>query len=321
MRHPIRSLAVWSCGLGLCGVCLGAGLPAFDCTPEWEAKIAELAPEEPVAAAARPRRVLSFSLTTGFKHWCIPHTDAVVEILGRESGAYETVRSTDIEQFRAENLARYDAVVLNNNCPDGKDRDVFRDVLVNKMDTYGDRYRDLPPSDREALAKDLYGDLMAFVADGGGLVLLHGAIANFNYSDEFSAAVGGSFHFHPPQQEVVLLPAAPPHPLLKPFDDQAFVHVDEPYVFNRAYPDLNFRPLLQLDTGQLEPHNRLEEIRGLPRYVSWIKPYKQGRVFFCSPSHNAQSFERPELLQFILGGMQYALGDLDCPDSPLPLAP
>ena len=73
-----------------------------------------------------------------------------------------------------------------------------------------------------------------------------------------------------------------------------------------------------MDVAKLQPDKRAKDIDEIPRYVSWIKRHEQGRVFFCSPSHNAQSFEQPALLQFILGGIQYTLGDLDCPDSPLP---
>ena len=51
-----------------------------------------------------------------------------------------------------------------------------------------------------------------------------------------------------------------------------------------------------------------------PFPVAWIKPYGTGRTFFSSPSHNAQSFEDPRLLQFMLDGIQYALGDLECDD-------
>ena len=57
--------------------------------------------------------------------------------------------------------------------------------------------------------------------------------------------------------------------------------------------------------------------KNIARYISWIKPYGEGRVFYCSPSHNAQSFENPKLLQFMLNGIQYALGDLECDDSVL----
>jgi len=292
------------------------GMEAIELTPEWKERIREIAPETPASKPAEERKVLIFSLATGFVHWCIPHTDAVVEILRDKSGAYQSVQSNDIEQFLPENLKQYDAIVLNNNCPDRKDRDVFRDVLINKMEKFGGKYTSMPLEEREALATKLYESLVNYVAEGGGLVLLHGAITNFNNSDEFSAMVGGSFDFHPPQQDVTLIPVSPGHPMLEPFGGKSFTHYDEPYVMNRAYSQFKFHPLLEMETATLKPHKRLEEIQSLPRYVSWIKPYKKGRVFYCSPSHNAQSFERPELLAYILNGMQYALGDLKANDQP-----
>ncbi|MEM9235163.1 MAG: ThuA domain-containing protein [Verrucomicrobiota bacterium] len=292
-------------------------MPEIPHDAEWQAKIREIAPEEPPMKVEKPRKVLTFSLATGFKHWCIPHTASVVRILGDKTGAYECVESNDIEQFLPENLEQYDAVVLNNTCPDGKDRDTFRDVLINKMDQYGGKYKEMPLAEREELAKKLYRSLVSYVSDGGGLVLLHGGITAFMYSDEFSAMVGGSFHYHPLQEEFAIVPVGSGHPLLKPFGGEPFVHVDEPYYMNRAYSKLDFLPLLEIDMETLEPaarKGRGEPEAELPRYVAWVRPHKQGRVFFCSPSHNAQSFEKPELLGFILGGMQYALGDLKCDD-------
>jgi type 1 glutamine amidotransferase len=241
----------------------------------------------------------------------------VIKILGEKTGAYEAIGSKDIESFRTDNLAKYDAVVLNNVCPHGKDRDVFRDVLINKIDEFGTKYRDMPLAEREALAKQFYRNLVDYVAEGGGLVALHGGIACFAYSDEFSDVLGGSFKFHPPQQDVTLNPVDPAHPLLQPFAGKPFVHNDEPYIFTRAYERFNFHPLLEMDTSKLKPHKQLKKIQSIPRYVSWVKRHGKGRVFYCSPSHNAQSHERPELLLYILGGIQYTLGDLRCDDTPM----
>ena len=47
------------------------------------------------------------------------------------------------------------------------------------------------------------------------------------------------------------------------------------------------------------------------------KDMASGRVFYSSPSHNAQSYENTEMLQYYLNGMQYVLGDLACDDSPI----
>ncbi|VAW10130.1 Cytochrome c551/c552 [hydrothermal vent metagenome] len=66
---------------------------------------------------------------------------------------------------------------------------------------------------------------------------------------------------------------------------------------------------------------KLEELKTAPKdtikYITWVKKYGKGRVFFSSPSHNAQSYENPHLLQFLLDGMPYVVGDLVCDDSPI----
>ena len=54
---------------------------------------------------------------------------------------------------------------------------------------------------------------------------------------------------------------------------------------------------------------------GVERSRIRIKPYGEGRVFYCSPSHFPESYESATLLQFLLDGVQYAAGDLKCDDS------
>jgi type 1 glutamine amidotransferase len=216
-----------------------------------------------------------------------------------------------------ENLKAYDAVVLNNNCPTGKDRDIFRDVLINLVDKHGAKYKALPLPEREAKVKALLNSLLSYVENGGGLIALHGAIANFNSDDRFSALLGGSFDFHPAAQEVTLNPVDANHPLTKCFEGKPFVHKDEPYLFNRAYAKMNFKPLLEMDMGKIKTDKRLEKLPPMKRYTAWIKRQGKGHVFYCSPSHFPASFDQPALLQFMLGGIQYSLGDLDCDDAPV----
>ena len=120
---------------------------------------------------------------------------------------------------------------------------------------------------------------------------------------------------HPVQQEITLELCEPDHPLVKAFGGKSFVHIDEPYLFNKAYTKKNFRPLLYMDSSKLT--NKNKEIDEKIKYVSWIKSFGKGRVFYVSPSHNAQSFEDVRLVKFYLDGLQYVLGDLKCDDSSL----
>jgi len=274
----------------------------FEFTHEWKSKIKNLAPEKPTVKPKTNRKVLLFSLSPGFKHWCIPHTAGAIEALAEKSGAFEVVRSDDVQMFAPDKIKEFDAVILNNTCSKGPRRNLF-------IDTLGE--------DKSDEAAALEKSLIEFVRNGGGLAAMHGAIVFLNNSKEFSNLLGGSFDFHPSQQTITLDLVEPDHPLVKAFSGKSFVHFDEPYLFKGAYDSLNFRPLLRMDISKLSCGKYQEKVESQVRYTSWIKKYGKGRVFYCSPSHNAQSFEDPQLLQFVLDGIQYTLGDLECDDSPI----
>ncbi len=279
----------------------------FKCTPEWVQKIEQIAPAKAEVQPKKIRKVLIFDRITGYDHWVTPHTTEVIKMLGTKTGAYETTVTKDPFCFEAKNLKKYDAVVLNNTCSKGPRRNLILDAL--EEDTK------LSEEQAKIKAAELEASLIKYVKKGGGLMVCHGAIVMQNNSMPFSEMVGGSFDYHPRQQEVTLELAEPDHPLLKAFEGKAFVHVDEPYLFNNAYSKKNFRPLLYMDTDKLE--GKKKPIEDNIRYVSWIKKHGKGHVFYVSPSHNAQSFENKQLLKFYLDGLQYALGDLKCDDSPI----
>jgi len=296
----LKHFAIAASLLVLAGA-LYARTPAIKLTDAWKSKIRKLAPVKPTAKPAKEHKVLLFSLSPGFKHWVIPHTAAVVEILGAKTGAYKVTVSNDVKMFAPDKLKQFDAVILNNTCSKGPTRNIFLDALgKDKTDEIA------------ALEKSL----IDFVRRGGGLTAIHGAIVFLNNSKEFSELLGGSFDFHPAQQKVTTRLVEPGHPLLKAFGGKDFVHVDEPYLFKNAYKKKNFRPLLEMDTSLLKCGKAQKKVESDIRYTAWIKRYGKGRVFYCSPSHNAQSFEQPALLQFLLDGIQYTLGDLKCDDTP-----
>lgn len=292
-------------------------------TPEWIAKIEQLAPAQATVSPARPHPVLVFSLTTGFQHQVRSYASEVLRVLARKTGAFTMEETQDIESLAAENLARFDAVIFNNNCPDGKKRDIFYDVLHNQVHkSLGDiglKYQSLTGDQKAEKAAKLEKGVIDWVASGKGLVSIHGAIALQINSEPFSELMGGSFDFHPPRQVLTLELVEPAHPLVAAFKGRGFVHNDELYLFKNAYTKKNFRPLLEADAAKLD-----EKTRTNPRvtekgrlYVSWIKRHGEGRVFYVSPSHQPESYESECMLRFYLDGIQYALGDLRCDDSPV----
>lgn len=280
---------------------------AFKCTDEWVQKIEKIAPEKPEVQPTQTRKVLIFDRFTGFDHWVIPHTSQVVKTIGKKSGAYESKITKDIFCLEANNLKQYDMVVLNSNCSKGPRRNLILDAL--ETDTSMDE------KERVEKAAELEANLIEYVKKGGGLMVVHGAIVMQNNSKAFSEMCGGSFDYHPAQQEVTLELVDAKHPLVKAFNGQPFVHVDEPYLFKNAYTKKNFKPLLYMETDKLT--HKKKPIDEKIKYVSWIKKHGKGRVFYVSPSHNAQSFEDVRLLKFFLDGAQYAIGDLKCDDAPM----
>lgn len=276
-------------------------------SPQWLQKIENLAPKRSLSETIPNRRIMVFSLFTGFEHWVIPHTEAVVNTITTTSGIASCYNTKNIEDFELQKLKEFDAVVLNNTCPERDERDIFYDIF-RKDST-------LTESERRAKANALERSLINYVREGGGLILIHGGTTMQNNSIAFSEMTGGSFDFHPRQQPLKVQLSDVNHPITQPLAKSGFTHTDELYFFKNAYKSKNFHPLLYVDASTIEG---LEQpVEDPIRYISWIKRYGKGRVFVCAPSHNAQSFENRAFLEFLLNGIQYAIGDLQAEDAPL----
>ncbi len=115
----------------------------------------------------KARKLLIFTLCNGYKHSSIPYISAVLEMMGRKTGAYEVVVSKDMSMFQPETLKQFDAVCFNN---------------TTKLD-----FND------PALQKSL----LDFVKQGGGIVGIHAATDNFYEWPEAAEMLGGLFDGHP----------------------------------------------------------------------------------------------------------------------------
>lgn len=279
---------------------------------QWIKTIEDIMPAKATVKTEK-RKVLLFSLATGYKHYVIPYVDEVMSRMASKTGAFDVTVSHDIEMFTVENLAKYDAVILNNTCSDRKERNLFRDVLINKVDKFGKKYKDIPKAEREKKAAQLETNLINFVENGKGLMVLHGAINILNRSVPISDMVGGSFHYHPKFQTIHLDLVEPDHPLCNAFDHKSISYQDEPYILNGSYDKMNFRPLLIMDTDKLVKIK--DSVKEKKRYMAWIKQHGKGRVFFSSPGHSHTTYENKKFLHFYLDGLQYVLGDLKCDDT------
>ena len=285
----------------------------------------------PKIAPATPkanRRVLVLSRAGGFVHSSIPIAARTIEALGtvsvpgtlpagRANQAWTTVITYNINDINAANLEQYDAVFLNS--------------------TTGQFLDDADPVASEARRKAL----LDFVRGGKGLGGVHAATDSYHKGggplwQEFNTMIGGSFKFHWNFPTPITLKVDDvENPINRSFtraNPQTGVRtaapvlvVDEVYTFSQdSWSRDRVRTLLSVDYDRMpqvikdqEPANgrRTDGDYG----ISYIRREGQGRVYVNVLGHDHAIYKMPAMLDHFLAGMQYALGDLEVDDTPVPL--
>lgn len=277
---------------------LGWGEELGFVTPEEQAKIEALLPAKAAVAPQKPRKLLIFDLNVGYGgHGSIKTANAAFTLMGKKTGAFETVVSRDPAVFKAESLKQFDAVFLNN--------------------TVGNQFED--PALRRSLLEFVYG--------GGGIMGVHGTSAAFMrwpgaHEDwpEFGLILGARGTNHLDQKECVIIKLDDPdHPLSRAFGGKEFEHCGEFFRFPSVYSRNRDRVLLSIDNAKTEQlqGQPLKRIRPDNDYaLAWVRRYGKGRVFYCAIAHSPADFLDAKMLQFYLDGAQFVLGDLPAPTIP-----
>ncbi len=254
-------------------------------------KIRDAAPEAAAARPKQPRLLLVFNRAEGFKHGAIPYCAQAIEILGKKTGAFETVQSDDYSAFLPENLRRFDAVCLNNTT-----QLKFDDPLLRKS-------------------------LLEFVAAGKGVIGIHAATDNFPTWPEGQELLGGVFDGHPwtaaGTWEVKI--TDPSNAITAAFGGKNFLIKDEIYRVRQIDLRKNSRVLVALDM-QSARNREVDGVRSSDKDIpiSWVRTYGRGRLFYCSLGHNSDVYMNGPVLRHYLAGIQFALGDLQAETTPLP---
>jgi len=255
-------------------------------TPDRRAAIEAAIPDGPIVPPKQARSLLVFNLSKGYVHECIDWVDFTITRMGAKSGAFTAAVSSDTTMFRAERLARFDAVLFNNNT--------------------GEPFSD----------STLRASLLAFVRDGGGVIGLHAATDGFFEWPEFGELMGAYFVNHPWNEEVTLRIEEPDHPISAAFDSSGYVVADEIYQFREPYSRDRLRVLISLDTARLDLDREGVQRADGDFAVAWVREEGAGRVFYSSLGHRFEIFTDPIILRHWLAGIQFALGDLEAEATP-----
>ncbi|MFB7334358.1 DUF1080 domain-containing protein [Streptomyces adustus] len=221
------------------------------------------------------KRVLVFSKTAGFRHDSIPQGIEAVQQLGRANGF--TVDTTeDAAAFTGKNLSRYDAVVF--------------------MSTTGDVL--------DAAQQDAFE---GYVRHGGGYVGVHSA-ADTEYDWAFYGGLAGAyFQNHPAIQPATVNVEDRAHAATSHLG-RTWERTDEWYNY-RSNPREHAHVLASLDEtsytgGTMEGDHP----------IAWCQDYQGGRAFYTGGGHTKESYADPAFRQHLLGGIRWAIGDVqaDC---------
>lgn len=223
---------------------------------------------------------LLFTATTAFRHDSIPAGIALFEALSEEHG-FGLTHTEDSSIFNEEDLAEFDVLIM--------------------LQTSGD-----PWSEEEKAAMEAYQQ------DDGGIVAVHNATdmrGDYEWWDEL---VGSLMPAHAATGEDPGLPATVQveddvHPSTSHLEEWEWDRGDEWYNFSTNVRG-DAHVLLTMDETSYDPGS---EAMGYDHPISWCKPYDGGRAWATGMGHFSSHYSEPELVDHLLGGVQWAAGTAD----------
>jgi type 1 glutamine amidotransferase len=229
--------------------------------------------------------------------------------MGEKTGAYTATITYDSADITAANLAQYDAIFLDS-------------TTLAFLDDPNDA------AATEARKKAL----MEFVREGKGLVGIHAAVDTYHTAStadapptgtwpEFNAMIGGYFKFHWVYPQVLTVKIDDPKsPLTSMFHGEEFQIHDETYTMVQdSFSRKNVHVLTSIDYAKMSDEDKAKEKykRTDGDYaLSWIRREGKGRVFIEVLGHSEHIYSNTRMMEHLLAGIQYALGDLKADDTP-----
>jgi type 1 glutamine amidotransferase len=156
---------------------------------------------------------------------------------------------------------------------------------------------------------------------GGGRGPQQGRDTQVGTWPDFNKMIGGFFKFHWLDPQLITTKIDDPaSPVTAMFHGQEFEIHDETYTFGMdTWSRTNLHILTSIDYDKMSAADKAKE--DFPRAdhdygLSWIRREGKGRVFYEAHGHDEKIYAIKPMLEHVLAGVQYALGDLKADDSP-----
>jgi uncharacterized protein len=268
----------------------------------------------PQSIHAAPKKILFFSKSAGFEHEMIKERNGQMSkaaVILKELGEKNNIEFTftkDGSLFTPENIAKYDA---------------FFFYTTGDLTTEG---TDKHP----AMSKEGKAAFLEAIHNGKGFIGTHSAADTFHTpsynnnagrwsndgdnADPYIKMIGGEFIIHGSQQAAHQIVVDKSFPGMSAVPDD-FGPMEEWYSLKDFAPNLHV--LLVQDTSTMNKSNNNKDAYDRPNYPStWAQMYGKGRVFYTSMGHKDEVWANPVFQQVLLGGMNWALGNVDADVTP-----
>jgi uncharacterized protein len=230
------------------------------------------------AASADPKRVLYFTLSSGFRHDSIPLSRAMLEEDAAATGLLEVTSSEDVSDLSPESLERFDAVFFFTS----------GELPINEVQKAG---------------------LLRFVREGKGFGGVHSATDTLYQWPEYGELIRARFDGHPWTQEIGVTVEDPEHSIVKHLAP-GFRITDEIYQF-REFSRERVRVLLRLDTESVDL-SREGVHRGDGDFaLAWGHEYGKGRVFYTALGHLDETWRDERFRKMVVNALLWMTGQAD----------
>ncbi|UVO53121.1 ThuA domain-containing protein [Sphingomonas sp. SUN039] len=263
--------------------------------------------EDPYAGKKRLLVIADLSTGNQSAHMAVSHAAAVIEQIGRASGAYVTFIRTDTDWISAqETWGKGDYAKGGPKQARGKNLSYFDAVLFY---TNGET----------SLSEAQKADLLAWIKSGKGFVGVHTATATGTKWPEYGDMIGAYFDNHPWMiANAKIIVERPKFPAMKPFRTGMALR-DEHYQMRAPYDRNKVDVLARLDPASVDLKAPMVHRTDNDFPIAWIKSYGKGRVFYSGLGHTDASWDDPRMRTMYLEGIKWALGSGDTVPHPHPI--
>jgi len=263
----------------------------------------------------KKKLLLVADVQSGYHHDAVNHGMAVVERLGRESGAYVTFLRTDSQ------LITKQPIVAQVKYAGGN-------INVKPLDFYDAVF--LLPSGDGTMSEQQKHDLLAFVRDDGkGLIVGHAAGVAFTKKDasltwpEWGDLIGGLMdrvdgHAGEFRANARIIVEDTSFPGALAFGGPTFMFEEQHPVLMPPYSRDKVHVIMRLDPASLTEQQRAMRPDGdFP--VFGARQYGKGRVYNVGWGEFETTYDNPGFQKMILEGVKWALGMAPADVTPKPL--